>query len=105
MYHHSQKYKVCISFSTLLLPVWHQFLPVWLPGDVRFLFPARCLYVDKVKLCLTEKREEFQFTFLLRFLHLSFRPDTFSSYSGLPFGALFIYFFLARFFLILAIFP
>ena len=49
--------------------------------------------------------EEFQFTFLLRFLYLSFRPDTFSSYSGLPFGALFIYFFLARFFLILAIFP
>ena len=49
--------------------------------------------------------EEFQFTFLLRFLYLLFRPDTFSSYSGLPFGALFIYFFLARFFLILAIFP
>ena len=31
------------------------------------------LYADKVRLCLTEK----QFTFLLRFLCLLFRPDTF----------------------------
>jgi len=44
--------------------------------------------------------EEFQFTFLLRFLYLSFRPDTFFSYPGLPFGESFLF----RFFLILLFF-
>ena len=38
------------------------------------------------------------FTFLLRFLCLLFRPDTFSSYSGLTFGALFIYLSFSAFF-------
>ena len=87
------------SFFRTLWPSWKQ--SILLRCLVVNPEALLLLYADKVRLCLTEK----QFTFLLRFLHLSFRPDTFSSYSGLPFGALFIYFFLARFFLILAIFP
>ena len=80
------------SFFRTLWPSWRQ--SILLRCLVVNPEALLLLYADKVRLCLTEK----QFTFLLRFLCLLFRPDTFSSYSGLTFGALFIYLSFSAFF-------
>ena len=59
------------SFFRTLWPSWKQ--SILLRCLVVNPEALLLLYADKVRLCLTEK----QFTFLLRFLCLLFRPDTF----------------------------
>ena len=87
------------SFFRTLWPSWKQ--SILLRCLVVNPEALLLLYADKVRLCLTEK----QFTFLLRFLCLLFRPDTFYLLFRVDFRCPFYLFFPSALLSLLAIFP